>query len=106
MERLRQLISRRAGLTSVGLQHEMASEAPHVSDRAMRRYRAALDLTPRRQRITATPIPQHEQLRRGYGSMAVSNSCGSQITNIVSSSHQCRSRSSTRCVVGVSNGLS
>jgi transposase InsO family protein len=66
MERLRQLISRRAGLTSVGLQHEMASEAPHVSDRAMRRYRAALDLTPRRQRITAAPNPQHEQLRHDW----------------------------------------
>jgi hypothetical protein len=42
--RLRQLISARAWLTSVGLLNEMASSAPPISERSMRRSRAELEL--------------------------------------------------------------
>ena len=65
-ERLRQLISRRAGLTSAGLVRAMGTSAPHISERTMRRYRAELGLTPRRQRISAAPDPEHDRLRREW----------------------------------------
>ena len=65
-ERLRQLISRRAGLTSAGLVRAKGTSAPHISERTMRRYRAELGLTPRRQRITAAPDPEHDCLRREW----------------------------------------